>query len=84
MSTSETEKFIRTVCPHCQHETRTPNNFTSVIKFWKYETIEKPCADLMDCIRHLNQRIEAIKCSTRGRFIHCPHCGNSPNAPVAK
>jgi len=71
---SEDIKYIRKVCPNCLHETRTPNNFLNVLKFWKYETVEEAHTDLMDCVKHLNRRINQL--SNNKIILHhkCPHC----------
>lgn len=74
MPTTEETKFIRKVCPNCLHETRTPNNFLNVLKFWKYETVEEAHTDLMDCVKHLNRRINQMSQRTVNVHRSCPHC----------
>lgn len=77
------EKFIRKVCPNCLHETKTPNNFLNVLKFWKYETIEEAHTDLMDCVKHLNRRINQLsnnRINLHHKCPHCPPCMHSHNA----
>ncbi len=68
-------KFIRKVCPNCLHETRSPNNLLNVLKFWKYETVEEAHTDLMDCVKHLNKRINQLSNNRINLHHHkCPHC----------
>lgn len=75
------QKFIKTVCPHCKYTSYFPNNFLSILKFWKYETIIKACPDLMDCIKNLNEKLNSAttqailhSVSKTNKCSRCPHC----------
>lgn len=90
MSEQTEQKCIKTVCPHCNHTSYSPNKFLDRLKFWKYETVSEPCADVMDCIRYLRERLQSATLaalnSTSNRLEvkreykcqHCPHCQEFP------